>query len=145
MDFSNTNKRWLISLNEIKNYFNNNNTTRCLNAFRDRRLHGTWHSFLLNNKVIIKNEFGYYKWKENIPVSKKIIDKYREYRDFNKQITRQRKTTPPPPHIIKDAMKGTVTVVPQGKEQEFIESTKVAQPQQRRELKIGWGLLTIKF
>lgn len=51
----------------------------------------------------------------------------------------------PPPHIIKNAMKGTVTVVPQGKEQEFIESTQVAQPQQRRELKIGWGLLTIKF
>jgi hypothetical protein len=51
----------------------------------------------------------------------------------------------PPPHIIKDAMKGTVTVVPQGKEKEFIESTQVAQPQQRRELKIGWGLLTIKF
>jgi len=51
----------------------------------------------------------------------------------------------PPPHIIKDGIKGTVTVVPQGKEKEFIESTKVAQPQQRRELKIGWGLLTIKF
>jgi hypothetical protein len=53
----------------------------------------------------------------------------------------------PPPHIIKDAMKGTVTVVPQGKEKEFIESTKVAQPQQRRQfiLIIGWGLLTIKF
>jgi hypothetical protein len=53
----------------------------------------------------------------------------------------------PPPHIIKDAMKGTVTVVPQGKEQEFIESTKVAQPQQRRQfiLIILWGLLTIKF
>ncbi len=51
----------------------------------------------------------------------------------------------PPPHIIKDAMKGTVTVVPQGKEKEFIESTKVAQPQQRREFSFGWGLLTIKF
>jgi hypothetical protein len=51
----------------------------------------------------------------------------------------------PPPHIIKDAKKGTITIVPQGKEKEFIESTKVAQPQQRRELKIGWGLLTIKF
>jgi hypothetical protein len=49
------------------------------------------------------------------------------------------------PYYIKDAMKGTVTIVPQGKEKEFIESTQVAQPQQRRELKIGWGLLTIKF
>jgi hypothetical protein len=53
----------------------------------------------------------------------------------------------PPPHIIKDAMKGTTTIVPQGKEKEFIESTKVAQPQQRRQfiLIILWGLLTIKF
>jgi hypothetical protein len=65
-----------------------------------------------------------------------------------KQITltfdREREMTPPP-HIIKDGIKGTVTVVPQGKEQEFIESTKVAQPQQRREFSFGWGLLTIKF
>ena len=54
---------------------------------------------------------------------------------------------PPPPHYIKDAIKGTVTVVPQGKEKEFIESTKVAQPQQRRQfiLILFWGLLTIKF
>jgi hypothetical protein len=53
----------------------------------------------------------------------------------------------PPPHIIKDGIKGTVTVVPQGKEKEFIESTKVAPPQQRRQfiLIILWGLLTIKF
>ena len=75
---------------------------------------------------------------------------YREERNFNNKITRQRQTTlpfPPPPHYIKDAIKGTVTVVPQGKEKEFIESTKVAQPQQRREfiLILFWGLLTIKF
>ena len=52
-----------------------------------------------------------------------------------------------PAHIIKDAIKGTITVVPQGKEKEFIESTKVAQPQQRRQfiLILFWGLLTIKF
>lgn len=150
MNFSKTNKRWLISLNEIKEYFNNNNTTRCLNAFRDRRLHGTWHAFLLNNKVIIKNEAGYYRWKENIPVTKKLIDKYREYRDFNKQIIRQRQTRLPfelSPHYIKDGIKSTVTVIPQGKEKEFIERTKVAQPQQRRQfiLILFWGLLTIKF
>lgn len=53
----------------------------------------------------------------------------------------------PPPHYIKDAIKGTVTIVPQGKEKEFIESTKVAQPQQRRQfiLILFWGLLTIKL
>lgn len=150
MNFLKTDKRWIISLNEIKNYFNNNNTTRCINAFRDRRLHGTWHTFLLNNKILFKDEFGYYKWKENIPVTKKLIDKYREYRDFNKQITGQLQTTLPfaqSPHYIKDGIKGTVTVVPQGKEKEFIESTTVAQPQQRRQfiLILFWGLLTIKF
>ena len=51
----------------------------------------------------------------------------------------------PPPHIIKDGIKGTVTIVPQGKEKEFIESTKVAQPQQRREFSFGWGFINIKF
>jgi hypothetical protein len=87
---------------------------------------------------------------------------YPKHRGFKsiQQITmpfdREREMTPSPkigckltpsPHYIKDAMKGTVTVVPQGKEQEFIESTKVAQPQQRRQfiLIILWGLLTIKF
>jgi hypothetical protein len=151
-DFSRTNKRWVTSLNEIKEYFNNNNTRTCQLAFRDRGLHCGWTTFLLDNKVIFKNEYGYYKWKEDISVTKRLIEKYRVYRDSNK--TTIQTTLPfasraceltPPPHIIKDAMKGTVTVVPQGKEQEFIESTKVAQPQQRRELKIGWGLLTIKF
>jgi len=68
-------------------------------------------------------------------VSKQLYEKYQTY-DYPSKSA---------PHIIKDAKEGTVTIVPQGKEKEFIESTKVAQPQQRRELKIGWGLLTIKF
>jgi hypothetical protein len=87
--------------------------------------------------------------------AKNYFDKYMTYeypkrqghKDI-KQITlpfdREREMTPSP-HYIKDAKKGTVTIVPQGKEKEFIKSTKVAPPQQRRELKIGWGLLTIKF
>jgi hypothetical protein len=76
-------------------------------------------------------------------VSKNYFDKYinfeypshKAYKDIGQ------------PYYIKDAKEGTVTVVPQGKEKEFIESTKVAQPQQRRQfiLIILWGLLTIKF
>jgi hypothetical protein len=92
-----------------------------------------------------------------ITVSKNYFHKYmtyeypkrQGYKDI-KQITlpfesRACELSKRPPHYIKDAKEGTVTIVPQGKEKEFIESTKVAPPQQRRELKIGWGLLTIKF
>jgi hypothetical protein len=65
-----------------------------------------------------------------------------------KQITlpfdREREMTPPP-HYIKDGIKGTVTVVPQGKEKEFIESTQVAPPRQRIEFGFGWGFINIKF
>jgi hypothetical protein len=78
------------------------------------------------------------------------------------------------PSYIKDAKQMTVTVIPEGQEKEYImdgrknngnkgHSTKakgddkrkneyrnslittVEQPKQRRELKLGWGLLTIKF
>lgn len=67
--------------------------------------------------------------------------------DFQLLIDQIEEIAPPNPHIIKDAKKMTVTVFPQGKEKEFIESTKVAQPHQRRQfiLILFWGLLTINF
>ena len=84
-------------------------------------------------------------------IGKKYFDKYINFKYPShagyKNIKQTTLPFPPPPHIIKDAKKMTVTVVPQGKEKEFIESTKVAQPQQRRQfiLILFWGLLTIKF
>ena len=90
-------------------------------------------------------------------IGKKYFDKYMNfkypshagYKSIGQIILpfdREREMTPAP-HYIKDGIKGTVTVVPQGKEKEFIKSTKVAQPQQRRQfiLILFWGLLTIKF
>lgn len=138
--------RWLIYLNEIKEYFNNNNTKNFSNPFRERSMHNSWGAFLKDNKILIKNEYGYYKWKENIPVNKKLIDKFleRKYAYLNNL----GQTTLPfsnPPHIIKDAKKMKVTVVPQGKEKEFIESTKVAQPQQLKTFSLLWGLLKFNY
>ena len=84
-------------------------------------------------------------------IGKKYFDKYINFKYPShagyKNIKQTTLPFPPPPHYIKDAIKGTVTVVPKGKEKEFIESTKVAQPQQRRQfiLILFWGLLTIKF
>ena len=84
-----------------------------------------------------------------IQVAKKYFDKYMNFKYPShagyKNIKQTTLPFPPPPHYIKDAIKGTVTVVPQGKEKEFIESTKVAQPQQRREFSFGWGFINIKF
>jgi hypothetical protein len=115
-----------------------------------------------NVSLIIKKGNKIFNGQSNVHiniVSKNYFDKYinfeypshKAYKDI-KQITlpfesRACELTKRSPHIIKDAKEGTVTVVPQGKEKEFIESTKVAQPQQRRQfiLIILWGLLTIKF
>jgi hypothetical protein len=55
------------------------------------------------------------------------------------------KEIPQSPHYIKDGIKGTVTVVPQGKEKEFIESTTVAQPQQLKTFTLLWGLLKFNY
>lgn len=117
------NKRWLICLNEIKEYFNNNNTKNCQAVFKDRGLHVSWTTFLLNTKILFKDEFGYYKWKEYSLPNKKIIDKYREWKDI----------------------KYTVPVVSQVKEKKFIESTKTAQPQQLKTFSLLWGLLTFNY
>ena len=99
-----------------------------------------------NVSLIIKKGDKIFNGQSNVHiniVSKNYFDKYinfeypshKAYKDIGQ------------PYYIKDAKEGTVTVVPQGKEKEFIESTKVAQPQQRRQfiLIILWGLLTIKF
>jgi hypothetical protein len=99
-----------------------------------------------NVSLIIKKGDKIFNGQSNVHiniVSKNYFDKYinfeypshKAYKDIGQ------------PYYIKDTKEGTVTVVPQGKEKEFIESTKVAQPQQRRQfiLIILWGLLTIKF
>jgi hypothetical protein len=163
-DFSNTNKRWVTSLNEIKELLNSKDVLDITSLFKKHRMHTDWGTFLVKNKFIFRNDFKVYRWNNEKPqIGKPTLNKYREFRDSNKTIKQttlpfnmggKMTTRPkigckltPPPHIIKDAMKGTTTIVPQGKEKEFIESTKVAQPQQRRQfiLIILWGLLTIKF
>ena len=48
------------------------------------------------------------------------------------------------PHIIKDAKKMTVTVVPKGKEKKYITS-KIAEPQQYKKFSLLWGLLTFNY
>ena len=43
-----------------------------------------WCTFLKNNGIIYNNENGYIKWNDKIPVSTKIVEKFKEYmQSFN--------------------------------------------------------------
>ena len=82
-------------------------------------------------------------------VAKNYFDKYMNFKyPPHKSYKEIGQTTLPfaqSPHYIKDGIKGTVTVVPQGKEKEFIESTTVAQPQQLKTFTLLWGLLKFNY
>jgi hypothetical protein len=73
------NKYWLETFNLIYQYLNENDI-RNLNVMNTKLSIGTRVStFLKQNNILYKNEFGFYKWNDKIPVSVKIIDAYRKY------------------------------------------------------------------
>lgn len=76
-------------------------------------------------------------------IGKKYFDKYMTFQYPSHKSYKDIFASPP--HYIKDGINGTVTVVPQGKEKEFIESTKVAQPQQLKTFSLLWGLLKFNY
>jgi hypothetical protein len=74
-----SNKDWLKSLNLIYQYLNENDITS-LNTICPKLSIGTRiMTFLKLKNIVYKNEFGFYKWNDKIPVSIKIIDSYRKY------------------------------------------------------------------
>lgn len=68
---------WMLNLQEIKEILENNNLTKITTLIRSKFKANEWHGFLVNNNIIVKQN-GFYKWNEKIPVSFKIIEKYRK-------------------------------------------------------------------
>ena len=120
--------KYLKVFNEIKN--------RCDNklhfAFRDiameYKVNSAIGTFLIKKDIVWKTR-NLYTWNEKIPVTNKLI---LSFLNHVYEINKKSKETQEPqqttisfkgqPHYIKDAIKGTVTVVPQGKEKEYIEN-----------------------
>ncbi len=79
---NNSNKttlKWIKSLNEIKQELSENNHKIITKIIQSKSISCSWHGFLSSNNIIYKNEFGFYKWNDKIPVTAKLTDKYRLY------------------------------------------------------------------
>lgn len=74
-----TNKRWVKFLNDLKLELNKNNYKLIYPIVDRYNVSSYWSIFLDSNKIVYKNEFGFYKWNDKIPISIKLIEKYRKY------------------------------------------------------------------
>ena len=104
-----TAKNWLNALHELKYLIDNNKVSKIHGYLTDKSISRSWNTFLQTNKIIYK-ENGFYKWNDKIPVSHKLINKFREYvieknRKYNKQqpnlFNMPQTPLPKPPKVIK--------------------------------------------
>jgi hypothetical protein len=100
---------WMLTLKEIQEILENNNLTKITTLIRSKLKANEWHGFLINNKIIVK-ENGFYRWNEKTPVSFKIIEKYRRIQHeknktkkliANKKYNMPQSPLPPPPKVTK--------------------------------------------
>ena len=74
-----TTKKWIYSLNNIKNRINNNNYKFLYPAVSIENISKHWVTFLKDNNIVQKNEYGFVKWNEKIKITTKITDKFRDF------------------------------------------------------------------
>lgn len=88
------NKYWIEVLNDFKSHLENNDVKVVTLFFKIREVSPLWVTFLIKYKVIYKHN-GYYVWNDKIPVSLKLIDKYRSYskESYNKVIKTEEHTS----------------------------------------------------
>ena len=71
--------KYLKSLNDIKDMLDKNNYDALSKVFRSKKMSTNWIGVLINNNIIYRNQLGYYKWNDKIPVSYKVIEKYKDH------------------------------------------------------------------
>lgn len=72
----NIQEKWVSGLLAIKQELETKEINSLTKLFRIYKLYHNWRTWLLKNNVIIRKENRYY-WNEKIPVSIKLINKYR--------------------------------------------------------------------
>jgi uncharacterized protein YerC len=80
MDKTKTSKKWILALNEVKNELNGTNTQTVYQIIQSKKISNLWLPFLRKNNIIIL-ENNFYKWNNKIPITAKLVDKFREYQD----------------------------------------------------------------
>jgi competence CoiA-like predicted nuclease len=67
-------------LPQIKLLIDSGNLTQIYNVFKEYGITNSWITFLKKTNVIYKDQNGFYKWNEKIPVTKKLIEAFRNYK-----------------------------------------------------------------
>jgi hypothetical protein len=136
----NTINKYLKVCNELKNKCDNKIKFSVNEERIQLKFSNALGTFLRLNNIMNIDSDGFHKWNEKIPITNKLIISYLDYtHKTNKEYRLKQKSEETPtlfnsPHYIKDAIKGTVTVIPEGKEKEYIERNKFKQTKEFTEI-----------
>jgi hypothetical protein len=75
-------EKYLNFLYNLKNHLENNNVSHLNKAIYNYNVNMEWPKFLTENNIVYKDA-SFYKWNDKIPVSIKIVNKFREHRHKN--------------------------------------------------------------
>lgn len=71
--------KWFKNLNLIKNEINSNQHGGLQFLVSKYKIHTYWGTFLYKNNIVYRDELGFLKWNEKIPVTVMLIDSFRLY------------------------------------------------------------------
>jgi hypothetical protein len=78
--------RYYKLLNEVKDKIDKNSVTSLHDLLRKHNVSNDWNTFLKLYNIVYKNQYGFFEWNQSIPVSIKLVEKYRSYKsDLNKK------------------------------------------------------------
>ena len=100
-----TDKKYLKSLECIKEILSSSNNKSIYQLVDNQRINAYWSRFLVRHKVVYL-ENGFYRWNEKIPPSSKLVQKFREeftlaYKKYKTPQEMKSIPLPPPPKTRK--------------------------------------------
>jgi hypothetical protein len=79
-------KRYYKLLNEIKEEIDKNSIKSIHYLLRTHNVSNDWNTFLKKYNIVYKNQYGFFEWNQSIPVTIKLVQKYRAYKsELNKK------------------------------------------------------------
>ena len=88
----NTIKKYIYFLEDLQNEMSNNKITSLTNILIKNNVSNDWSPFLRKNNIVFINNLGFYEWNKNVPISFKLVQTYRLYKNkknLNYKLKRQ--------------------------------------------------------